>query len=154
MLKREKTGEVLFVIIGEMKVIQESLEIQTKGLLDFVRVDGELQKKVKDSGIKNGFVLIRVPHTTAGLVVTERDPAVHQDFKMVLEKMISAKQDWQHSYEGEINARAHQASMLLGKSCWLPIKDGKIVLGTWEGVFLVELFEERGRRIEMVVVGK
>lgn len=137
-----------------MKVVQEILEIQTKGVFDFVGVDEELQEKVRASGIKNGFVLVRIPHTTAGLVINEKDPAVHQDFKMVLEKMISVKQNWRHSYEGRVNARAHQASMVLGKSCWLPIKGGKIILGRWEGVFLVELFEKRKRRIEVVVIGE
>lgn len=136
-----------------MRILQETFEIQTRGLLDFVRIDERLQGKVRTSGIKNGFVLIRVPHTTAGLVVTERDPAVHQDFKMVLEKMMPRDQDWKHLYEGAVNARAHQASMLLGKGCWLPIRNGRIILGTWEGVFLVELFEARRRKIELIIVG-
>jgi len=138
-----------------MKIVQKVIEVETRRSLEFIRVDEKIQKVVEESGIKNGFVLLRSPHNTATITCTEPDASIHQDAKRIIEKMLPLDFNWQHSYEGTINARAHQAVMLLfGQTHWLPIKNGKIVLGTWQGIFFVELFEGRERKVEVVVVGE
>ena len=127
----------------------------TREVFEFVQIDKEIQEAVEESGVKNGFVLLRSPHNTATITCNEPDPSIYQDAKRIMEKLLPEDFDWQHSYEGAVNARAHQAVMLLfGQTHWLPIKNSKIVIGTWQGIFLVELFEGRNRRVEMVIVGE
>lgn len=136
-----------------MKVYSRSVEIITRKLYEFVDLEEPVNEFVKESGVKSGFCLIKICHTTAALVVSEKDPAVHKDFVRNLERILPTKQEWDHSYEGMVNARAHQASAWIGSSHWAPIRNGKLVLGTWQGVFFVELFEGRKRSIELVIVG-
>ncbi len=138
-----------------MKFVQKTVEVKTRGVFEFVRIDEKIQTVVAESGIKNGFVLLRSPHNTATITCTEPDASIHRDAKRIIEKILPEDFDWEHSYEGAVNARAHQAIMLLfGQTHWLPIKNGKIVLGTWQGIFFVELFEGRRRRVETVIVGE
>jgi secondary thiamine-phosphate synthase enzyme len=137
-----------------MKIISKKIKIQTKELFQFVELVDLINKEIKKSKIENGFCLIRILHTTAALVVTERDPAVHKDFIRNLKRMLPESQDWNHSYEGSINARAHQATAWLGSTHWAPIKDNKLSLGTWQGIFFVELFEPRSREVEIIIVGQ
>jgi secondary thiamine-phosphate synthase enzyme len=136
-----------------MKVYSKSVEIITRKLYEFVDLEERIDEVVGESGVKAGFCLIRICHTTAALVVTEKDPSVHKDFVRNLEKVLPTKQEWNHSYEGMVNARAHQAAAWLGSNHWVLVNGGKPVFGTWQGVFFVELFEGRKRSIELVVVG-
>ena len=117
-------------------------------------MNSALQQVIDESGIKRGFLLLRSPHSTAALICNERDPDVHEDLKSVLEGVIPANQAWRHSYEGNINARAHQAVAYLGTSEWAPVESGQLKLGTWQELFLVELFEPRQRRVDVVIVGE
>jgi secondary thiamine-phosphate synthase enzyme len=135
-----------------VKIINKTISIKTSELFQFIDLSETINKEIKKSNVKSGFCLIRILHTTAALVVTERDPAVHQDFVRNLKKLLPEDQNWQHSYEGPINARAHQASAWLGSSHWAPIKEGKLSLGTWQGIFFVELFEPRKREVEISIV--
>lgn len=137
-----------------MKVINKTVTIQTKKLFEFINLEDKINRQIKKAEIKQGFCLIRIGHTTAALVATERDPAVHQDFIRNLKQLLPKNQKWQHDYEGPVNARAHQATAWLGSSHWAPIKKGQLVLGTWQGIFFLELFESRTREIEIVVVGE
>jgi len=137
-----------------MKIFSKTIVVQTKKSFEFIRIDQQIEKVVQESGMKDGFLLLRVPHTTAALVCNEPDPTIHEDTKKVFQRILPEDLDWQHTDEGKINARAHQASLLLGQTHWSLIKNGKISLGTWQGIFLVELFRARERKIEIVIVGE
>lgn len=137
-----------------MRFINKTIKIQTKKLYEFIDLQDKIEQAVGGSKIKNGFCLIRILHTTAALVVTEKDPAVHQDFVRNLKRILPEDQDWHHSYEGPINARAHQATAFLGSTHWAPIINGRLSLGTWQGIFFLELYEPRTRRVGVVIVGE
>ncbi len=137
-----------------MKLINKTITIQTTKLYEFVGLEEKINQAIKESGIKEGFCLIRIGHTTASLVVTEKDPAVHQDFIRNLKRILPEKQRWEHSYEGPINARGHQATALFGSTHWSPVKNGELSLGTWQGIFFVELFEARARGIDLTILGE
>lgn len=136
-----------------MKIVNETIQIQTNRLYQFIDLQTEIESAVEKSKIKQGFCLIRILHTTAALVVTEKDPAVHRDLIRNLKRILPENQAWEHSYEGNINARAHQAAAFLGSSHWLPIKEGRLSLGTWQGIFFVELFKSRSRQIDLLIFG-
>lgn len=115
-----------------MKIFQKTIEVRTKEVYGFIQIDEKIQTVVEESGIKDGFVLLRSPHNTATITCNEPDSSIHRDAKRIIEKLLPDDFNWEHDYEGVINAKAHQATMLLfGQTHWLAIKNGQIVLGTW-----------------------
>jgi secondary thiamine-phosphate synthase enzyme len=137
-----------------MEIFYKTIEVRTEKAFEFIQVDSQIQEVVTESGIKEGFVLLRSPHNTATITCNEPDASIHRDAQKIMERILPKDFDWEHAYEGVTNARAHQAVMLLfGQTHWLAIKNGKILLGTWQGIFVVELFEARERKVELVIVG-
>jgi secondary thiamine-phosphate synthase enzyme len=93
-------------------------------------------------------VLVFVPHTTAGVTINEHaDPAVARDFEAALERMVGEDWGWQHIEEGEENAPSHVRAALMGPQVLVPLRDGRLALGTWQGIFLCELDGPRERSV-------
>ena len=137
-----------------MKFFSKTVSVATRKPFDFVAVDDEVSQIVAESKIKSGLVLLRSPHNTATVICNENDRTVLEDIEKVLKKLLPDDFPWAHNYEGIDNARAHQIVSLLGHTHWVPIENGKLKLGTWQSIFLLELFEGRRRRVEVVVVGE
>ena len=92
--------------------------------------------------------LVYVPHTTAGVTINEHaDPAVARDFEAALERMVGDDWGWQHIEEGEENAPSHIRASLMGPQVLVPLDDGRLALGTWQGIFFCELDGPRERRV-------
>jgi secondary thiamine-phosphate synthase enzyme len=93
-------------------------------------------------------VLVFVPHTTAGLTINEHaDPAVARDFEAALERIVGEDWGWQHIEDGEENAPSHIRAALMGPQVLVPLRDGRLALGTWQGIFFCELDGPRERSI-------
>ena len=93
-------------------------------------------------------VLVYVPHTTAGLTINEHaDPAVARDFERALERIVSEEWPWEHLEEGEENAPTHIRAAFMGSDVVVPVQDGRLALGTWQGVFLCEFDGPRTRSV-------
>ena len=93
-------------------------------------------------------VLVYVPHTTAGVTINEHaDPAVARDFEAALQRIVSDDWPWQHVEEGEENAPTHIRAAFMGSDVLVPVQDGRLALGTWQGVFLCEFDGPRQRRV-------
>ncbi len=137
-----------------MKLYQKSITVETKGLNDFTKITDEIQKIVNESKIKNGIVFVNNLHNTAAVIMQEDDPTIFKDMFKLLDKILPMNDKYAHDYEGNENAVAHQKQNLLGNSVSIPIKDGKLVLGTWQDVFLVELFEPRKRETVVTILGE
>lgn len=137
-----------------MKVFSKTVEIQTSKRLEFVKLDEKVQRVVEESGVGEGFALLRCSHTTGALVCNEDDSTIHRDFAEVFNRLVPEDLPYEHTMEGKVNARAHQLSMLLGTDLWVPIQDGRLQLGTWQSLFFVELFEPRRRKVEVLVLGE
>lgn len=137
-----------------MKVYQKTISVKTKGPNDFIEITDEVQRIVSDSKIKNGMVFANALHNTAALIIQEADPTIHRDLIKILEKIIPLNGKYEHDYEGNINATAHLKSNLLGSFVTVPLEDGKLVLGTWQRLFFVELFESRNRKVLVTVIGE
>jgi secondary thiamine-phosphate synthase enzyme len=129
------------------------IEVQTHDPFEYVDITEEIRSEVKKSEMANGIVLVNVLHTTAAVVIQEADLTVHEDAKRVLERLIPCNGSYEHSYEGTVNGSAHQRQQMLGNSCTLPVKDGILVLGTWQKVFLVELFRPMIRHVQITMLG-
>lgn len=137
-----------------MKTFNREISFQTKETFEFVKLTDKVQELVNKSGIKQGLALVKCPHTTAAVVITENDQDLHQDTKMMLENLLDLNWSWKHIYEGKINARAHQAALLFGNSVAVPITDGQLSLGTWQDIFFVECLEARSRKVEVLIMGE
>jgi secondary thiamine-phosphate synthase enzyme len=92
--------------------------------------------------------LVYVPHTTAGVTINEHaDPAVARDFEAALEKIVSEEWPWEHIEEGEENAPTHIRAAFMGSDVLVPVRDGRLALGTWQGIFFCEFDGPRERSV-------
>jgi secondary thiamine-phosphate synthase enzyme len=111
----------------------------------------DITDQVRDAvGELNGAaaVLVYVPHTTAGVTINEHaDPAVARDFEAALERIVSEDWPWQHVEEGEENAPTHIRAAFMGSDVLVPVRDGRLALGTWQGIFLCEFDGPRERKV-------
>ncbi len=104
-----------------------------------------VQQEIAKYGYKDGFCLLYVPHTTAGIFINEgADPAVMEDILNFLEKLVPWNDNYRHM---EGNAAAHIKSSLTGNSISLIVENGKICLGTWQKIFFLELDGPRKRKV-------
>jgi secondary thiamine-phosphate synthase enzyme len=93
-------------------------------------------------------LLVFVPHTTAGVTINEHaDPAVARDFEAALERIVGEDWGWQHIEDGEENAPSHIRAALMGPQVLVPLRAGRLALGTWQGIFFCELDGPRERSI-------
>ena len=100
------------------------------------------------AGATGSAVLVYVPHTTAGVTINEHaDPMVARDFEMALERIVPEDWGWQHIEEGEENAPTHIRAAFMGSSVLVPIRDGALALGTWQGIFFCEFDGPRDRTV-------
>jgi secondary thiamine-phosphate synthase enzyme len=137
-----------------MKIFQKTLILKSKGINDFMKITEDVQDVVKESKIKNGMVFVNALHNTAGLIIQENDQTIHMDLTKILEKIVPLNEKYSHIYEGKENATAHIKSNLLKTFLTIPLKEGKLVLGTWQNIFFVELFESREREVLVTIIGE
>ncbi|MGQ9492894.1 MAG: secondary thiamine-phosphate synthase enzyme YjbQ [Anaerolineae bacterium] len=125
--------------------MQFEIQVSSKTKSELVDITPEVHKCIQQSGVQNGVCVLFVPHTTAGLTVNENwDPSVRVDILAVLDRLVP----WQAAYRHtEGNAAAHVKASLLGASQTLLIENGKLALGTWQGVFLAEFDGPRRREV-------
>lgn len=113
-------------------------------------ITGEVEAFVKESGVKKGLCLVYCPHTTAAITINENaDPDVKEDFLMGLSKSFPKDKEYKH-YEG--NSHAHLKSAAIGASEMLIIEDGKLVRGTWQGLYFCEFDGPRTRKVYVKII--
>ncbi len=126
------------------------LEVVTQKRTHFEDITDAVQEIVDESGVENGICYLYVPHTTAGIFINENaDPDVKWDIEQTLEKLIPWKDSYKH-IEG--NAAAHIKSVLVGTNTFVPIKNGKLMLGTWQGIFFAEFDGPRDRKVIVKII--
>jgi secondary thiamine-phosphate synthase enzyme len=126
------------------------LEISTRSAAELVDITGVVQQTVKERGLQSGVCHVFVPHTTAGLTLNENwDPSVRGDMLMELDKIVPWRDNYRHA---EGNSAAHIKASLMGFSQTLLVEDGRLVLGTWQGIYLAEFDGPRRRRVLVKLV--
>ncbi len=126
----------------------QEFDVRTEQHAQLVHITQQVQTAVADLGVRDGVVLVHIPHTTAAVTVNEgADPDVVTD----LLRRLGALVPWQDLSDrhGEGNSAAHLKSSLVGCDQMLPVKDGKLVLGTWQAVFFCEFDGPRQRRVQV-----
>ncbi len=130
--------------------MMQSFDVRTSTQTEFINITRSVQEAVKKIGIRDGICIIFIPHTTAGVTINENaDPSVVRDILMELNKIIPFKNQYQHM---EGNSPAHIKSSLVGCSQIVLIESGKLVLGTWQGIFFCEFDGPRSRKVHIKVV--
>jgi secondary thiamine-phosphate synthase enzyme len=137
-----------------MPVFRHRFELATKAHNEVIDVTAEVRRVVADSGIREGICTVFTQHATAAIAINENDdPNIGTDLHTALRKMVIEHDGWLHDRVDD-NAAAHIKSAIVGPSETIPVEDGKLALGTWQNVFLVEFDGPRPRRgIVVVVVG-
>jgi secondary thiamine-phosphate synthase enzyme len=127
------------------------LTVKSRQTTEFIDITRTVQQHVAKSEIKNGFCMLFVPHTTAGITINESaDPAVQIDILNILNKIIPWQADYRH-LEG--NSPAHIKASLVGASELIAIENSRLVLGTWQGIFFCEFDGPRTRSVNMNFLG-
>jgi len=123
------------------------INVKTSSRTEFVDITTEIQKAVQESGLQSGLCMVYVPHTTAAVTINESaDPSVKRDILMVLNQVVPWKADYRH-LEG--NSPAHVKSTLVGASELIMVENGRLVLGTWQGIFFCEFDGPRTRKVHL-----
>ena len=128
----------------------EQIEVSTRGRQAFHDITSEVQALVSRSGVQDGLCFIFCRHTTAGLTLNENwDPTVQHDIGVGLDAISPQRPEYRHS---EGNSPAHLKSSLVGAAQFVLVADGRLVLGTWQGVYLAEFDGPRRRQVLVKVV--
>jgi len=136
-----------------VKVFVKEFTVSTKSREDIVNITREVEKIVAESGIKNGIVLVYVPHATALLIVNEDEPGLRTDYLSKLLQVFPRDGQYLHNRIDD-NANAHLASAMVGSSRIFPLVNGRIVRGTWQEILLVDMDGPRARRVIVEVLGE
>jgi secondary thiamine-phosphate synthase enzyme len=127
-----------------------TLSVETDGP-GFTEVTREAAQFIADAGAASGALFVYLRHTSASLVIQENaDPDVQTDLSAALERLAPEDAGWVHEVEGPDDMPAHVKAMLTGVSLHVPVIDGKLALGTWQGLYLVE-HRTRPHRREIVL---
>ncbi|OPZ41822.1 MAG: hypothetical protein BWY94_02303 [Actinobacteria bacterium ADurb.BinA094] len=120
-----------------------TLEVRTRERVCFVDISRDVADLVRGAG--DGAVVVFVPHTTAGVTINEdADPSVRADLEMALDRIVPGDLPFRHA---EGNSDAHTKAGLMGSSVTVPVVDGDLQLGTWQGIYFAEFDGPRRRRV-------
>ena len=139
-----------------MRVYHEKVEIRTNGKGTYEITD-EVQRKIDKGGVRNGTVTVFVQHTSCSLIVMENaDATARKDLEEFFERLVPEDTDYfVHTSEGGDDSTSHIRMVLTRTSETVPIVDGKMQLGTWQGIFL---FEHRRaphrRKVSVTIIGE
>jgi secondary thiamine-phosphate synthase enzyme len=128
------------------------VQLRTQRREEFVDVTGHVADAVRASGVHEGWALVYCPHTTAGITINENaDPDVVTDVLAALRELAPQHAGWRH-VEG--NSDGHVKASLVGSSVTIPIAEGRLALGTWQGVYFCEFDGPRTRNVLVSVLGE
>ena len=128
------------------------MQVSSKKREEMIDITTEIQSLVKQEKISDGYIIVYVPHTTAGITINEgADPGVQHDIINTLQKLIPESSHYAHS---EGNSDAHIKASLLGSSVTVLVNKGKLVLGTWQHIFFYEGDGPRQRKLFIDIVSQ
>lgn len=130
-------------------VITKRLRLETKGNGDVIDITPKVAVATKESGLKAGIVNIFAIGSTVGISTLENEPGLISDLKEVFERLIPEGSDYKHNRWGESNAHSHLRASLWGCSLTIPFEDGRLLLGTWQQIMLLD-FDNRPRTREVI----
>jgi secondary thiamine-phosphate synthase enzyme len=126
-------------------------KISTKGFCDIIDITERVKEVVEKSGVKEGICIVSSPGSTIGITTIENEPELLKDFKELMEKLVPSDKKYHHdSVWGEANGFSHLRSSLIKPFLTVPVENGKLILGQWQNLVLVD-FDNRPREREVIV---
>jgi secondary thiamine-phosphate synthase enzyme len=121
------------------------IDVRTGSRAQFIDITDRISEEIRSCGVQNGTCVVFTQHTTAGLTINENaDPDVVRDILVGLTRLVPATGDYRHA---EGNSDAHIKASLMGFSLTIPVIDGRLALGTWQGIYFCEFDGPRNRHV-------
>ena len=132
-----------------MDCFNKSFSLPTRAHNELVDITAMVQKEVSSSNIQQGICMVYIPHTTAGVTINENaDPSVKFDILNALRAIVPDKLPYKHM---EGNSPGHIKASMMGSSVNVAVMNGKLVLGTWQGIFFAEFDGPRNRTVQLTI---
>ena len=138
-----------------MKSYREYLTFKIPTRMGFRNITPEVEDAVRESGVREGLVLVNAMHITASVFINDDEPGLHQDYKKWLEELAPHDPSrYRHNRTGEDNGDAHHKRQIMGREVVVAVTGGKLDLGTWERIFYGEFDGRRPKRVLVKVIGE
>ena len=139
-----------------MPVVTRQIELETSGNCEVVDITGDVAEAVRQSGVENGTVTVFVPGATAGVTTVEFEPGLVEDMEELFERIAPSLSEYHHNRRwNDGNGHSHVRASLLGPSLTVPFAEGKLMLGIWQQVVLVDFDNRsRDRRLICQIIGE
>ncbi len=139
-----------------MKSYRKELFFNVPSRRGFVNITPEVEKCVKESGVKEELALVNSMHITSSVFVNDNESGLHRDFEVWLEKLAphAPVSQYRHNDTGEDNADAHLKRQVMGREVVVAITKGELDLGTWEQIFYGEFDGKRNKRVLVKIIGE
>jgi secondary thiamine-phosphate synthase enzyme len=139
-----------------MKGYTEYLWFNTKNKVEFINITPQIDKCLKNSGIKEGICLVNAMHITASVFINDDESGLHRDFEKWLEGIAPHKpiSQYNHNLTGEDNADAHLKRTIMGREVIVAVTNGKLDFGPWEQIFYGEFDGQRRKRVLVKIIGQ
>ncbi len=138
-----------------MKSYRKELWFQTQSRREFINISNEVAECVRESGVKEGLVLVNAMHITASVFINDDESGLHHDYEVWLEKLAPEKPHSQYQHNGfEDNADAHMKRQIMGREVVVAITGGKLDFGPWEQIFYGEFDGKRRKRVLVKIIGE
>jgi secondary thiamine-phosphate synthase enzyme len=134
-----------------MKVYFHEIYVSTSKRFELIDITEKVEEGVRMSGIKNGICLVFAPHATAAIVANEHERGLMEDILTKIKEFVEPDRRWKHNMIDD-NAHAHIGSAIIGADRVFPVRNGELIRGTWQNIFLVELDGPRRERQVIVEV--
>ena len=131
------------------------LEFHTKHKIEFLNITQDVARVVKESGVKEGMVLVNAMHITSSIYINDAESGLIEDFQKCLKKL--APEDahlYKHNLTGEDNAYAHLWRTIMGREVVVAITNGKLDFGPWEQIYYAEFDGQRKKRVLIKIMGE
>jgi len=138
-----------------MKSYSQYLWFNTRNRQEFINITPEVEKALKESGIKEGLCLVNAMHITSSVFINDDEEGLHRDFSLWLEDLAPEdKKRYRHNLTGEDNAHAHLKRTIMGREVVAAITAGRLDFGPWEQIFYGEFDGQRRKRVLIKIIGE
>jgi secondary thiamine-phosphate synthase enzyme len=138
-----------------MKSYRKELWFNTKKRREFINITPKIKECLKESNIKEGFVLVNAMHITASVFINDDESGLHKDFENFLEKLAPEKPYDQYYHNGfEDNADAHIKRTIMGREVVVAVTERELDFGPWEQIFYGEFDGKRNKRVLVKIIGE
>ncbi len=139
-----------------MKTFRKELWFEVPTRRAFINITPDVEKCLKESGIKEGLVLVNAMHITASVFINDDESGLHKDFDVWLERLAPHEpvSQYKHNNTGEDNADAHLKRQIMGREVMVAVTNGRFDFGPWEQIFYGEFDGRRRKRVLVKIIGE